>query len=384
MAGMNETLEEQAYQRLLAAIQTGELGPGTRLVGIHLANQLQVSRITVANALKRLASEGYLESRPHRGAIVVTLSEDDLREIFLIRHSLEDIVLAETASNASPALIDRLRDLDQAIRVAIERNDSVAYRDHERAFHILLYSAARMRLVGSTLMDLWNRLEPYRNRRHAEMDLERDSAGDRVRIIDALERRDGSVAALEMRRHVDRGYERILVTLRAQPPAHPARPPDRRPRHEFDTPEGSLLAAFSGVSDSRRAQGKIYRQERLLALIALALVAGARSRTQIAQWIAGLDPAVRLALGLHPESSPSMPTIHRAMQAGGIDTPFRSWLLRHGYDVATSLTLVELATATHTQCQDTGWERFASLALHGTETASPEAAQLASDLRGVS
>jgi DNA-binding GntR family transcriptional regulator len=384
MTGIDETLEEQAYQRLLAAIQTGELVPGTRLVGTHLARRLQVSRITVANALKRLASEGYLESRPHRGSIVATLNEDDLREIFLIRHALEDIVLAETASVATAALIARLRDLDQAIRTAIERNDSIAYRDQERAFHILLYSAAQMRLVGSTLTDLWNRLEPYRNRRHAEMDLERDSAGDRVRIIDALERRDGSVAALEMRRHVDRGYERILFTLRAQPPDHPARSPHRRARDTFDAPNGSLVAAFGDVIDPRRSQGKLYRQERLLALIALALVAGARSRTQVAHWIAGLDPAVRLALGSPPESSPSMPTVHRAMRSAGIETPFRNWLLGHGYDVATSLTLVELAAAARTQCQATGWERFASLALHGTETTSPEARQLASDLQGVS
>ncbi len=380
-----ETLEEQTYRRLLIAIQTGELAPGTRLVTTQLASTFHVSRITVANALKRLSSEGYVTSRPHRGAVVASLDEHDLREVFLIRHALEDIAVTETARGVDPALIDQLRDLDSAIRQALVSNDTDGYREHERAFHMLLYSASHLRLVSSTLMDLWNRLEPYRNRRHAELELELDSSDDRIRIIEALQRGDGPVAALEMRRHVDRGYDRILATLRHQAIPDHHRQATRRVRTVSGPPQGSLVAAFLSTTDAaNRPQGRLYRPEQLLAAVALAQVAGVRSRKQIARWLSRLHPMVREALGMAPDALPSMATVHRAIQAGDIAPPLRQWMEAHGYDtgLATGPFVVEADPPERGEGVSTRfWGRFASLALHGVDRPSVESRHLADALR---
>lgn len=73
------TLEEQTYQQLREAIAQRVLERGTKLVGSQLAVELGVSRITIANALKRLAGEGFVLLSPHKEAIVASLDEENLR-----------------------------------------------------------------------------------------------------------------------------------------------------------------------------------------------------------------------------------------------------------------------------------------------------------------
>src|SRR5258708_1346379 len=85
----HRTLEEQTYQRLREGITRGTLAPGTKLVGSQLSLDLGVSRITVANALKRLASEGFVVVTPHKEAVVAALDPTSLREVFDIRNALE-------------------------------------------------------------------------------------------------------------------------------------------------------------------------------------------------------------------------------------------------------------------------------------------------------
>src|SRR5690242_5169702 len=115
----HQTLEEATYQHLRKAIIAGELDPGTRLVGSRLAAELHVSRLTVANALKRLTSEGYVVGRPHREAVVAALDEADLREIFLIRHTLEQVVMREVVKHVTPLILLRLQELNEQLRLSV-------------------------------------------------------------------------------------------------------------------------------------------------------------------------------------------------------------------------------------------------------------------------
>ena len=106
------TLEEQTYQQLRQAIAQRVLEPGTKLVGSQLAVELGVSRITIANALKRLAGEGFVILAPHKEAIVASLNVENLQEILAIRHALEAVTLRAAATQIAASTVARLRTLD--------------------------------------------------------------------------------------------------------------------------------------------------------------------------------------------------------------------------------------------------------------------------------
>jgi DNA-binding GntR family transcriptional regulator len=385
------TLEEQTYRRLLEAILGGDYPPGMKLIGSRLAKEFHVSRITVANALKRLSSEGFVTSQPHREATVVALDEGDLYEIFLMRHALEDVVLREAALRITPETIRDLRETDRRVRQSIEHNDVAAYRASEREFHLAIYASSGLRLVATMLMDLWTRLEPYRGRRHSELGLLLESLADRAAIIDALDRRDGPEAATAMRHHVDRGYGRMLEVLRrnAVSTSILGDRPGRLRSKDSPAPmmPGSLVAMLSSLPDERRRQGRLFPIAPVLALAVLAMFCGESSVTGIARWGQQCHPAIREALGLTTTGGPSVPTMHRVLRQidpAGLAAHVSTWLQGHGAagryldETADGIaTIGKMGTCLRREADAGGskvWQQLPELAIAGNLT--PESSQM--------
>lgn len=71
------------------AILDGALEPGAQLRQDELAERYGTSRIPVREALRQLEAEGLVTIHPNRGAVVSTLSLDDVLEMLEIRIALE-------------------------------------------------------------------------------------------------------------------------------------------------------------------------------------------------------------------------------------------------------------------------------------------------------
>jgi DNA-binding GntR family transcriptional regulator len=209
----HRTLEERTYQRLREAIARGSLEPGARLVGSQLAMTLGVSRITVANAIKRLASEGFVVVTPHKEAQVATLDRERVHEMATIRHALEHLILHAAAARISGEEIASIEALDTELNRYCEQGNLAKYREYERRFHLAIYAAAHRPLTAALLTDLWDRFEPYRMRRFVITGLRNANYAEHARIIAALAARDGEAAAAAMWAHVQGGYDRTIEAI---------------------------------------------------------------------------------------------------------------------------------------------------------------------------
>lgn len=109
-----QSIREVVYEQLKAAILSGGFANGERLVEQDIASRLQVSRTPVREALKRLETEGFLEALPRNGLIVKIYSDDEIREIYLIREALESLAAEYAARNATK------RDIRELERFAAE------------------------------------------------------------------------------------------------------------------------------------------------------------------------------------------------------------------------------------------------------------------------
>ena len=79
------SLEERVYLLLEEEILTGKLKPGEQLREIALAKRLEASRTPIRSALHRLAEEGLVELMANRGATVVGITSDDIKDIYAVR-----------------------------------------------------------------------------------------------------------------------------------------------------------------------------------------------------------------------------------------------------------------------------------------------------------
>ena len=82
-------LRDVVFNTLRRAILTGELKPGERLMEIHLANRLGVSRTPIREAIRKLELEGLVTMIPRRGAEVAQITEKSLRDVLEVRRALD-------------------------------------------------------------------------------------------------------------------------------------------------------------------------------------------------------------------------------------------------------------------------------------------------------
>src|SRR6478672_11689111 len=128
-------LAEHAAEILREQILTGNLRNGTHLVEAKLASRLGVSRGTIREALKILSAEGLIDEAPRRGAFVVMLDRQDVREIYDLRAAIEGraayLLTARRDSDALQGLTDAL----EALKDGAALGDRPAIRRLDLAFH---------------------------------------------------------------------------------------------------------------------------------------------------------------------------------------------------------------------------------------------------------
>ena len=105
------SLAEQVYQNLVASIANGDLPAGTELKEQHLAKQMGVSATPVREALRRLASDGMVETVPYHGAVVRTLNHKEIEEAYACREVLEHLAISEAITHLTDKDIDYLYSL---------------------------------------------------------------------------------------------------------------------------------------------------------------------------------------------------------------------------------------------------------------------------------
>ncbi len=211
-----KTREQATYEVLRQAIVAGRWAPGTSLVGSRLADELGVSRITIANALKRLAGEGFVETVPHKGAVVARLDPVVVREIYLMRAALEALAAREAATRVEAADLARLHARNAAIAAADTSGaDMREVRQLDREFHEELRSLSGMPTLARTLLNLADQCEGYRARLLDTTALVRPSGQRHAGLLDALTRHDGEAAGAAMQAHIIEGLDVLLRVIGA-------------------------------------------------------------------------------------------------------------------------------------------------------------------------
>lgn len=112
---------EYAYGILRRAILEGLIRPGDRLILDQLAEQLQMSRTPVREALLMLEADGLVQRRPKRGMVVRSYTERDVHEVYRLRAILEGVAAREAAARMRTEHLQRMRELCREMEELIQR-----------------------------------------------------------------------------------------------------------------------------------------------------------------------------------------------------------------------------------------------------------------------
>jgi DNA-binding GntR family transcriptional regulator len=155
------TFRQHIAERLRSAILQGELAPGAQLVESALAAQFDVSRGPLREALRQLVEEGLLVTVPYTGTHVISLSVDDVREIYSMRITLERFAFEQAWNKRDDAFRSELLRRHQALTACIDAGDDAASIQAELELHGLAYEASGHRLLQRAWQSLRGRLQLY-------------------------------------------------------------------------------------------------------------------------------------------------------------------------------------------------------------------------------
>lgn len=191
---------EHAYQQLLDAIRNGELAPGHRIREVELADWLKISRTPVRDAIRRLESEGLVQSEARIGMVVAKLDYQAVMELYQMREVLEGTAAGLAAKHASEAEIYALREIFN-LEVALT-DDPAAQALKNQAFHNALYHAAHNRYLLKSLNSLRDSLTLLGVTTYQVSGRNHEALSEHERILDAIAQGDSAAAEQAARDHI--------------------------------------------------------------------------------------------------------------------------------------------------------------------------------------
>ena len=191
-----------AVAALRAALLSGELSPGQRLVEGDLAEAYGVSRASGRAALIDLAGEGLVERIPNRGARVRVVSVEEAVAITECRMVLEGLCAAKAAERATDEQVAVLTELAARMRGAVDDGDPVHYSTLNRELHRLVREYSGQPVAAELLDRLNAQLVRHQFRLALRPGRPHVSLPEHLAIIDGIARRDPAAAEAAARTHL--------------------------------------------------------------------------------------------------------------------------------------------------------------------------------------
>ncbi|QBD77640.1 GntR family transcriptional regulator [Ktedonosporobacter rubrisoli] len=189
-------LRDELYQILLERILNSTLAPGSRVNESRLAQELNVSRTPLREALLRLEQEGFVYADQLRGFIIQPLTEREVREVYPILGNLEGLALRLSGTMTTIDFV-RLEQLNQELSEA--HSDPVHAHQADAAFHNTLHEWCPNRRLLDMIAEQWRAIRRYESLYMREARLIEISVQQHASILTALQAGslDQAVAGLE-------------------------------------------------------------------------------------------------------------------------------------------------------------------------------------------
>jgi len=201
----SQTLAEKVFSELATAIVRGELAPGERLSEKALVERYGGSRAPMREAIQKLEARNLVVRVPHAGARVVSLSLEELRDIYEVRLELESMACRLAAERMSDEDVRGLQELLEEHARSIEADQGLSYyqKSGNLDFHYRIIEGSKnSRLHQMLCGDLYHIIRMYRYRTSTSTERSFQALKEHQRIVEAIQARDPQLAELLMRRHI--------------------------------------------------------------------------------------------------------------------------------------------------------------------------------------
>lgn len=209
-------LSEQAYERLKDAICAGEVMQGDILSESQLARQLEMSRTPVREALRMLASEGFVEIRNGIGAYVKPLSSRDMEDLYEVRCLLEMQAVKTSLYRITEEEIDYFENRFAEILDACEAGKYIGageFSELDWQLHTLFVERCTNKYIKNIALAYNSNLRRYQSMSIDALNNVRVSAQQHLNILCAMRTRDTERVSEVLKKHLEWSADLLKIRI---------------------------------------------------------------------------------------------------------------------------------------------------------------------------
>lgn len=203
-------LRDVVFNTLRQSILTGELKPGERLMEIHLADKLGVSRTPIREAIRMLELEGLVTMIPRRGAEVAQITEKNLREVLEVRGALDALAVELACERITAEELEQLKNACEHFEAETKKGDANRVAQADVALHDIILAASRneklVQMIGNFSQQMYRyRLEYVKDEAHYETLIR-----EHRKIYETIRDRDKEGGAKAIRLHIENQEKAVI------------------------------------------------------------------------------------------------------------------------------------------------------------------------------
>ena len=212
---MNEylPLRDVVFNTLRQAILTGELKPGERLMEIHLADRLGVSRTPIREAIRKLELEGLVVMIPRKGAQVARITEKNLKDVLEVRRALDMLAVRLACSRMDDEYKKQLREACDEFARVVKNNNTKDITEADVRFHDIINKATGNDRLIQLVNNLAEQMYRYRLEYIKDAGYHNRLVAEHEEIYSAIMDGDEERAAKAVVLHIDNQEETIIKHL---------------------------------------------------------------------------------------------------------------------------------------------------------------------------
>ena len=213
-------LRDVVFNTLRQAILTGELSPGERLMEIHLANRLGVSRTPIREAIRKLELEGLVTMIPRRGAEVAQITEKSMNDVLEVRSAMDALCVELACDRITVAELERLHAACEEFEKAVKRKDVKEIAQADVALHDIIAEATGNARLIQLISNLSQQMYRYRFEYIKDFS-QHDRLVEEHRIIyESIVKKDKETAKEAAKLHIDNQKKAIIKQIRLEKEKH--------------------------------------------------------------------------------------------------------------------------------------------------------------------
>lgn len=207
-------LRDLVFNTLRQAILTGELKPGERLMEIHLADKLGVSRTPIREAIRKLELEGLVTMIPRRGAEVAQITEKSMSDVLEVRRTLDALCAELACDRITEAGLEDLKQACDHFEQSVAGKDAQKIAQADVALHdIILQATGNPRLI-QMVNNLAEQMYRYRFEYIKDYSQHARLVEEHRIIYQSILHKDRETAAAAARTHIDNQKKAIIRQIR--------------------------------------------------------------------------------------------------------------------------------------------------------------------------